>query len=82
MHETKETNSDQTTTIQERTCRHQHTRCIVFGESVVRSSIKNNFRGCKQSHPTVVRLCICSCEFIHCSYKMNDTTVDLGYVLF
>ena len=52
MHETKETNSDQTTNVQERTRQHQqkqHTRCIVFGESVLRSSIKNNFRRCKQN---------------------------------
>ena len=47
MHRTKETNSDQTSTVQERTCRHQgkqHTPCIVFGESVLRSSIENDFR--------------------------------------
>ena len=46
MHKTEETNSDQTTNVQERTRRHQrkqHTRCIVFGESVLRSSIMNDF---------------------------------------
>ena len=60
MHGTKETNFYQTTTFQKRTLRHQrkqHTRCIVFGESVVRSSIKNDFRRHKQnSRPSVVRL--------------------------
>ena len=52
MHETKETNSDHTTTIQERTPRHQrkqHTLCIVFGESVLRPSIENDFRRRKQN---------------------------------
>ena len=52
MHETKETNSDQTTNVQERTRRHQqkqHTRCIGFGERVLRSSIENDFRRCKQN---------------------------------
>ena len=27
----------------------QHTRCIAFGESVVRSSIENDFHRCKQT---------------------------------
>ena len=52
MHESRETNSDQTTNVQERMRRHQrkqHTRCIAFGESVLRSSIKNDFRRCKQN---------------------------------
>ena len=60
MHETKETNSDQTTTVQERTRRHQrkqHTRCIVFGESVLRSLIEND----KQNK--IVRVyCVCIIE--------------------
>ena len=57
MHETKEANSDQTTAFQERTLRHQgkqHTRCIVFGESVVQSSIESDFRRYKQNE--VVRV--------------------------
>ena len=63
MHETKKTNSDQTTTIQERTRRHQgkqHTRCIVFGERVLTSSTENDFLRCKQnkSRLSVVRLYI------------------------
>ena len=51
MNETKETDSDQTTTVQERTRRHQrkHTRCIVFGKSDLQSSIENDFRRCKQN---------------------------------
>ena len=52
MHETKETNSDQTTTVQEKTRRHQgkqHTGCIVFGESVLWSSIENDFRRREQN---------------------------------
>ena len=52
MHEIKETNSDQTTVVQERMRWHQrkqHTRCIVFGESVLRSLIENDFRRCKQN---------------------------------
>ena len=47
MHETKETSSDQTRTIQERMCHHQwkqHTRCIAFGESVLRTLIQNDFQ--------------------------------------
>ena len=52
MYETKETNSNQTTTIRERMRQHQwkqHTWCIVFGESVLRSLIKTDFRRCKQN---------------------------------
>ena len=52
MHETKETNSDQITTVQERTRRHQlkqHTQCIVFGKSVLQSLIENNFHRRKQN---------------------------------
>ena len=52
MHETKETNFDQTTSVRERTRWHQrkqHTQCIVFGESVLRSLIKNDFCRCKQN---------------------------------
>ena len=55
LHETDEeeeectkprTNSDQTRTVSERMHQHQqkqHTWCIVFGESVLQSSIQNNF---------------------------------------
>ena len=64
MHKTKETNSDQTTNVQEGTRRHQrkqHIRCIVFGDSVLRSSIKNDFCSCKQNK--VVRVqCDCIIE--------------------
>ena len=51
MQETKENNSNQTTTVQERTRQQQqkqHTGCIGFGESVLRSSIENDFRRRKQ----------------------------------
>ena len=51
MHKTKETNSNQTTTVQERTCWHQrkqYTRCIVLGENVLQPSIENDCR-CKQN---------------------------------
>ena len=40
MQETKKISSDQTTTVQEMRCQHQqklHTRCIVFGKSVLQS---------------------------------------------
>ena len=44
MQETKETSSDQTSAVQEMTCRHQrkqHTRCIAFEE--ILSFIQNDF---------------------------------------
>ena len=44
MHETKETSSDQTTTVQEKTRLHQrrqHIWCIAFVESVLWSLIEN-----------------------------------------
>ena len=82
MHETKETNSYQTTTIHERTCQHrrkQYTWCIVFGESVVQSSIENDFR----SRSSVVRLKKnLRCEFTQCSYKMNDRKLTFDTALF
>ena len=64
MHETKETNSDQTIAVQERMHRHQrkqHTWCIVFGESVVWSLIENNFRRSKQN----VKLSECSASVLN-----------------
>ena len=54
MQETKESGSDQTTTIQER-LRHyghqrkQHTQCTALGESVLRSVVQNDVSGCKQN---------------------------------
>ena len=47
MQETKETSSDQTTTVKERTRRHQrkqHTRFIAFGKSVLRPLMENDYR--------------------------------------
>ena len=52
MHKTKETSSDQTTTVQEKMCLHQQkmqTWCIAFGESVVWSLIHNDISKCKQN---------------------------------
>ena len=52
MHKTKETISDQTTTVQESMRWRQgkqHTWCIVFGESVLRSLVQNNFSRCKKN---------------------------------
>ena len=46
MQETKETSSDQTSTVQEMTCRHQqkqHTRCITFEEIFLWSFVDNDF---------------------------------------
>ena len=60
MQEIKATSSGQTTTIQERTCQHQrkqHTWCIAFGESVLRSLIQNDFSRCKQISHVRVSLC-------------------------
>ena len=57
MHKTKETNSDQRTTVQERMRGHQrkqHNRCIVFGKSVLRSSVENDF--CRRKQNKVVRV--------------------------
>ena len=84
MHEIKETNSDQTTTVQERMRQHQrkqHIQCIVFGESVWRSSIEINFHRFKQnkSCPSVVHLYHWRCEFTLCSCKMNDRKIDLWH---
>ena len=56
MQEAKETSSDQTT-VQERThwhLRKQHTWCIAFGESVLRSLIQNDFSRCKQNLSVIV----------------------------
>ena len=46
MQETKETSSDQTSTIQEMTCRHQRRhlpQCIAFEKNFLRSFIQNDF---------------------------------------
>ena len=51
MQETKETNSDQTSTVQEMTCRHQrkqHTWCTAFKEIFLRSFIQNDFSASRQ----------------------------------
>ena len=87
MQETKETSSDQTTTVQEKTCRHQrkqHTRCIASGGSVLRSLIQNDFSRCKQNKGVrasqcasfVVRLYNWKCEFTYCSLLLTRQIVE------
>ena len=60
MQGTKKTSSDQTTTVQEKTpwhLRKEDTRCIAFGESVLRSLIQNGFSRCKQNKGIRVASC-------------------------
>ena len=70
MPETKETSSDQTTTVPERTCQHKQklrTQCIAFGESVLQSLTRTTWADVNkikaaECHSVPFLQCVCIIE--------------------
>ena len=83
MHKTKETDSDQATTIQERTHqRKQLAWCTVFGESVLQSSIENGFRRCKQIKARKdASASAKAAHMVHCIWRKCPAVFDREWLL-